>query len=87
VRLIRSLAEDQLARAESVIQENFGVRAEVLSAKLEAEFDVTESCANLIARDQTLKLNGQLTKVRQQGADSESPAFHAALFKARACDA
>lgn len=68
VRLITSIADEQLDRVEQTIKDNFGVRVEALSKKLEQEFDVTKSRANLIARDQTLKLNGQLTRVRQQNS-------------------
>lgn len=71
VRLIKSIADEQLSRVEDTIKENFGVRAEVLSQKLQDQFDVTKSRANLIARDQTLKLNGQLTRVRQQNSGIE----------------
>lgn len=48
--------------------ENFGLRVEVLQAKLLERGDVSESRAELIARDQTLKLNGAITKARQTGA-------------------
>ncbi len=72
VKLIRSIADDQLARVQKVLIENYGTRVEGLSAKLQDQFDVTKSRANLIARDQTSKLNGQLTRVRQQNAGVES---------------
>lgn len=68
VRLIESIAEEQLDRVQELLDENFGLRVEDLSKKLQHEFDVTKSRANLIARDQTLKLNGDLTRIRQQNA-------------------
>jgi SPP1 gp7 family putative phage head morphogenesis protein len=68
VRLITSIAEQQLSEVEGVISESFGLRVEEISTKLQERFGVTESRGDLIARDQTLKLNGQLTKVRQQAA-------------------
>lgn len=49
----------------------FGVRVEVLKARLLERADVSESRAELIARDQTLKLNGQITATRQQRAGVE----------------
>jgi SPP1 gp7 family putative phage head morphogenesis protein len=48
--------------------ESFGLRVEVLQARLLERGDVSESRAELIARDQTLKLNGQITQLRQTGA-------------------
>lgn len=47
---------------------NFGLRVEDLKAKLLERGDVSESRAELIARDQTLKLNGQIAATRQQAA-------------------
>lgn len=46
----------------------FGLRVEEIKAKLRERSDVTESRAELIARDQTLKLNGALTEIRQRSA-------------------
>lgn len=48
--------------------ESFGLRPEELKAKLLERGNVSESRAELIARDQTLKLNGQLNKIRQTNA-------------------
>lgn len=47
---------------------NFGLRVEEIRAKLQERADVSESRAELIARDQTLKLNGALTEIRQTSA-------------------
>lgn len=47
---------------------NFGLRVEEIKAKLQERSDVTESRAELIARDQTLKLNGAITEIRQTSA-------------------
>jgi SPP1 gp7 family putative phage head morphogenesis protein len=68
VRLIESIAEEQLDRVTELLDENLGLRVEDLSKKLRKEFDVTKSRADLIARDQTLKLNGDLTRIRQTNA-------------------
>ena len=43
-------------------------RVEDLRKQIQADFDVTKSKADLLARDQVLKLNGQLTQLRQQNA-------------------
>lgn len=48
--------------------ENFGLRVEELRAKLLAKGDIAASRAELIARDQTLKLTGAITKARQTSA-------------------
>jgi len=48
--------------------ETFGLRVEEITARLRERADVSESRAALIARDQTLKLNGAITKTRQQNA-------------------
>jgi len=68
VQLISSIVTDQLARVKEVLDTNFGMPAKELARQLQDQFDITRSRANLIARDQTLKLNGQLTRVRQQNA-------------------
>jgi SPP1 gp7 family putative phage head morphogenesis protein len=51
--------------------ENYGLRVEDLKAMLLQRGDVAESRAELIARDQTLKLNGQITATRQMRAGVE----------------
>lgn len=71
VALITKLADDQIDRIETTLSENYGLRAEDLAKKLDEQGDVTGSRAKLIARDQTLKLNGQLTQTRQQSAGIE----------------
>lgn len=45
-----------------------GLRVEVLAQQLQDRFSVSDSRAALIARDQTLKLNGQLNRSKQQAA-------------------
>jgi SPP1 gp7 family putative phage head morphogenesis protein len=46
----------------------FGMRVEEIKARLLERGDVWDSRAELIARDQTLKLNGQITATRQMRA-------------------
>ncbi len=43
-----------------------GMRVGTLAKQIEARFDVSKSRAQLIARDQTNKLNGELTQIRQE---------------------
>lgn len=47
---------------------NFGLRVEELQQMLVERGEVSESRAELIARDQTLKLNGAITESRQKSA-------------------
>lgn len=68
VRLITKMAEEQHQAIFQVVKANFGLRHEELSKKLEDAFGVSQSRADLIARDQTLKLAGDLTHIRQTQA-------------------
>jgi SPP1 gp7 family putative phage head morphogenesis protein len=51
---------------------NFGLSVDDLKSSLLARGDVSESRAELIARDQTLKLNGAITEIRQTNAGVDS---------------
>jgi SPP1 gp7 family putative phage head morphogenesis protein len=68
VSLIRSIQTRYLADVERVVISGFGAgaRAEDIASELSERFDVAESNALRIARDQVGKLNGQLNAVRQQ---------------------
>lgn len=68
IRLIRSVATDQLDRMENVVAKATAgqVRVETLRDQILSTFNVTESRAALIARDQTLKSNADLIQLRQQ---------------------
>ncbi len=70
VDLITSLAGKQLDTITDTLGEaEAGAwRVEELRGKLQEDFGVTKSKADLLARDQTLKLNGQITKQRQTNA-------------------
>lgn len=58
---------------------NFGLQVDELKALLLERGDVSESRAELIARDQTLKLNGEITQVRQQAAGVNSYVWSTSL--------
>jgi len=66
-RLIKSIPEGLLNDIEGIVSR--GVRrgrpASVMAAEITKRFGVSESRAKLIARDQTSKLNGELTQLRQ----------------------
>lgn len=68
--LIRSLADDQIGEFEEILTkaEMNNWRVEEIRKVLIERFEVTKSKADLLARDQVLKLNGQITKDRQAQA-------------------
>ncbi len=70
VGLIKSLAGNQINDITGILAdaEIQGLRVEEVRSQLEAKFGVTKSKADLLARDQVLKLNGKLTLVRQTGS-------------------
>lgn len=70
VKLIESIPAQLLDDVDKVVETAWakGLRVEVLRKELQKRFDVTKSRADLIARDQVLKLNSQITKTRQTSA-------------------
>lgn len=70
VDLIKSLARNQLTDVRDVLAtaEAGAWQTDELRKELQTRFGVTKSKADLLARDQTLKLNGQLTMTRQRNA-------------------
>lgn len=65
--LISTLQQTQVEQLRDVLEQatEEGWHVKQLREAVEERFDVTKSHADLIARDQTLKLNGQLTQARQ----------------------
>lgn len=61
---LRSLLEDVSETVERAHAQ--GIRVETLAADLQERFGVSDSRAELIARDQVLKLNGQINQRRQR---------------------
>ena len=68
VSLVRSLFDRELGKLERILELGEGVRVEVLREQIEERFGVTRSKAELLARDQVLKLNGELTHHLQVAA-------------------
>jgi SPP1 gp7 family putative phage head morphogenesis protein len=68
VKLIKSIPEKLLSDVDDIVSRGFrrGDRYEAMAEEITSRFDVTESRAKLIARDQIGSLNGELTKVRQE---------------------
>lgn len=70
IRLVEEAARVYAADVRAVVSDprNFGLRVEQVKAKLVERGNVAESRAELIARDQTLKLNGQIAQQRMARA-------------------
>lgn len=65
-RLIKSIPEQMIDKVASKIAEGVRARTSItaLSRELEAVLNISKNRAKLIARDQTAKLNGRLTRHR-----------------------
>lgn len=68
---IESLVGHELDIIEGLLRDGEGRRVESLRADIEERFEVTKSKADLLARDQVLKLNAQITQERQVAAGVE----------------
>lgn len=74
VALIESLMGQQLVDITKILEngERQGLRVEVLRDQIRHKFGVSKSKASLLARDQVLKLNGDITRQRHQNLGIES---------------
>jgi len=68
VLLIKSLVGKQIDDVRDVMEnaETTGLQVSEIRKQIQDQFGVSKSKADLIARDQTLKLNGQITQARQR---------------------
>lgn len=66
--LIRSLCAEHVKRVGKVLRENAGARVETIARELQEATGASKARAQLIARDQVLKINGQLTRDRHEAA-------------------
>lgn len=72
VALIKSLATDKAQRVRAILDDaGAGTRVEEVARSIREMGDVTRSRAELIARDQVLKLNAEVTEVRHKAAGIE----------------
>jgi len=73
ISLIKSLVGNQITDVQNLLEsaESTGLRVEDLAEQMEQRFSVSKSKADLLARDQTLKLNANITQARQRGAGVE----------------
>jgi SPP1 gp7 family putative phage head morphogenesis protein len=69
VSLITTVPTKYFGEIETTLMRDIrqGARHETIAEDLSGRYDVSESRAALIARDQVLKFNGDLNKTRQQG--------------------
>lgn len=67
VALVKSIESQSLTQVEGIVQRGVraGTRAEVIAEQIEDQLGVAGRRADLIARDQVAKFNGQLTELRQ----------------------
>ncbi len=67
-QLISSLVDDEIERVSGVVQRGFqqGLPYKTVAEQIQETFGVTRRHAKVIARDQTVKLNASLTKLRQE---------------------
>lgn len=71
VNLIKTMSAEAMGRVRSLVDANIGTNIKDLTKALRAEVGISASHARLIARDQTLKLNGNLTMERHKEAGIE----------------
>ncbi len=73
IRLVEDALRAYAASVREVLSDptSFGLGVEALKERLLAKGDISEARAELIARDQTLKLNGQVNAARQRAAGVE----------------
>lgn len=81
IDLVINAGRTYAGAVQEIVQDpsTFGLRVEEIKAKLQERADVSESRAELIARDQTLKLNGALTEIRQTAAGVEEYVWSTSL--------
>jgi SPP1 gp7 family putative phage head morphogenesis protein len=70
IRLVENALRDYSGAVRAVFSapENFGLSVDALKEKLLAQAKISEARAELIARDQVLKLNGAINQARQEAA-------------------
>jgi SPP1 gp7 family putative phage head morphogenesis protein len=66
--LITNLSDEMLERIGDLLEDYDGTRVEDVATALEDSFGMTRARAELIARDQTLKLNGRMNQQAQTAA-------------------
>ena len=69
-QLIESIPTQYLAQVSNIVMGNMraGLRPSAIADTLQEQFGVTQRRAKMIARDQTAKVNGEISSKRQQAA-------------------
>lgn len=72
-QLINNMVDEELLRVSGIVERGLqtGSRYKSIAEDITKSFGISERKANLIARDQTSKLNGSLTKLRQESLGVE----------------
>jgi SPP1 gp7 family putative phage head morphogenesis protein len=68
VALVKTMLDSEKSKLEQLLADGAGRRYESLAKDIEARFGITTRHAELIARDQTLKLNANITRQRMVDA-------------------
>lgn len=71
VKRVTSLFDHETKVLEKILRESEGRTPKQLADRIEERIEVTRSKAEFLARDQTLSLNGQITRDRQASAGIE----------------
>lgn len=69
VALIKDIPKQMLLQMEQLFADSGSMRVETVAKSIAERFGVAESRADLIARDQTLKMNADFTEERHQAAN------------------
>ncbi len=73
VRLIKSLAREKVDRVAKILTDaGSGTRVETIARRIREETDATPQRAALLARDQVLSLNAEVTQARHEAAGLDS---------------
>jgi len=72
-QLIKSIPQQYLEQVSNIVMGNMrqGMRPSYIEGELVKQFGITQRRAKLIARDQTSKITGEITRLRQTGAGIE----------------
>jgi SPP1 gp7 family putative phage head morphogenesis protein len=72
-RLITTIPDQYLNNVQSIVMTNMkaGLRPSAIASQLREQYGITQRRATLIARDQTTKINGEISKARQVNSGFE----------------
>lgn len=81
VKLVEAAGRDYASQVRDIFTDpnNYGTRVEVLAKQLQDRSNVSDSRAELIARDQTLKTNASINQARQEDSGIEEYTWSTSL--------